>query len=112
VLLQFARVTRHKDLLEVPTARELIAFAQAPLLTMARPFAAPPGVPADRARALQAAFLATHRDPAFLAEAAKLGLDISPDSAGDLTRGIEELAHATPATLDYMRKLVTAENGG
>ena len=121
VLLQFARVTRHKDLLEVPTARELasseaarelIAFAEAPLLTMARPFAAPPGVPADRARALQAAFLATHRDPAFLAEAAKLGLDISPVSAGDLTRGIEELAHATPATLEYMRKLFAAENGG
>ena len=121
VLLQFARVTRHKDLLEVPTARELasseaarelIAFAEAPLLTMARPFAAPPGVPVDRARALQAAFLATHRDPAFLAEAAKLGLDISPVSAGDLTRGIEELAHATPATLEYMRKLFAAENGG
>jgi tripartite-type tricarboxylate transporter receptor subunit TctC len=120
VLLQFARVTRHKDLPEVPTvrelagseaARELIAFAEAPLLTMARPFAAPPGVPLDRAQALQAGFLATHRDPAFLAEAAKLGLDISPVSAPDLSRGIEELAHASPATLDYMRKLFAAEKG-
>src|SRR5712691_7078100 len=72
-LLQFARPTRHPDLPDVPTARELapndearalIAFAETPLLTMARPFAAPPGVPEDRARALQEAFLAAHRDPA------------------------------------------------
>ncbi len=120
VLLQFARLTRHKDLPDVPTARELatseaarelIAFAEAPLLTMARPFAAPPGVPTDRAQVLQAAFLATHQDPAFLAEAAKLGLDIGPVSAGDLARSIEGLAHATPATLDYMRKLFAAEKG-
>ncbi|HEY6255203.1 MAG TPA: tripartite tricarboxylate transporter substrate-binding protein [Xanthobacteraceae bacterium] len=121
VLLQFARVSRHPDLPDVPTARELaasegarelIAFAEAPLLSMARPFAAPPGVAADRAKALQAAFLATHRDPAFLAEAAKLGLDISPVSADDMARGIEQLAHASPATFDYMRKLLAAEKGG
>ena len=78
LLVQFARVTRHPELPDVPTARELalndagralIEFAETPLLTMARPFAAPPGVPQERARALQAAFLAAHRDPQFLAEA-------------------------------------------
>jgi hypothetical protein len=82
-LAQFARVTRHPELPEVPTARELalndaaralIEFAEAPLLTMARPFAAPPDVPEERARALQAAFMATHRDAGFLAEVEKLGL--------------------------------------
>jgi tripartite-type tricarboxylate transporter receptor subunit TctC len=118
VLVQFARTTRHPELIDVPTARELapndaarelITFAEAPLLTMARPFAAPPGIPAERAKALQAAFLAAHRDPQFLAEAAKLGLDISPVSADDMARGIEQLAHASPATLDYMKKLMAAE---
>ena len=38
---------------------------------LSRPFAAPPGVPPDRAKALQDAFLATHKDPAYLAEAAE-----------------------------------------
>jgi tripartite-type tricarboxylate transporter receptor subunit TctC len=121
VLLQFARVTRHPDLPDVPTARELalgdaarelIVFAEAPLLTMARPFAAPPGLPADRAQALQAAFLAAHRDPGFLAEAGKLGIDISPVGADDLARGIEQLARSSPVTLDYMKKLLAAEKGG
>ena len=36
---------------------------------MARPFAAPPGIPDDRKAALIAAFDATMKDPEFLAEA-------------------------------------------
>ncbi len=39
---------------------------------MARPFAAPPGIPADRKAALIAAFNDTMKDPDFLAEAKKL----------------------------------------
>jgi len=121
VLLQFARLTRHPDLPEVPTARELattdaarelIAFAEAPLLSMARPFAAPPGIPADRANALKAAFLAAHRDRTFLDEAGKLGLDISPLGADDLDRGIAQLARSSPATFDYMKRLLAADKGG
>jgi tripartite-type tricarboxylate transporter receptor subunit TctC len=115
VLLQFARVTRHPDLLGVPTARELandpdaralIEFSETPLLTMARPFAAPPGVPEDRAKALQAAFLAVHRDKGFLTEAEKLGVDISPVGADDVARGIERLARAPAPVLAYMKRLL------
>jgi tripartite-type tricarboxylate transporter receptor subunit TctC len=121
ILAQFARITRHSELPEVPTARELapddaaralIEFAEAPLLTMARPFAAPPGVPEDRARALAAAFIAVHRDAKFLDEAQKLGLDISPVSAADVLRNIERLTQAPPGVLDYMRKLFSSHKGG
>ena len=115
ILLQFARVTRHPDLPDVPTARELavdadalalIEFAETPLLTMARPFAAPPGVPDERAKALQAAFLATHRDARFLEEAGKLGLDISPVGAQEVVQGVERLAQAPPSVLAYMKRLL------
>jgi tripartite-type tricarboxylate transporter receptor subunit TctC len=115
ILVQFARVTRHPDLPDVPTARELaidadalalIEFSETPLLTMARPFAAPPGVPDERARALQAAFLAVHRDARFLEEAGKLGVDISPVGAGEIVRGVERLAQAPPSVLAYMKRLL------
>ena len=121
VLLQFARSTRHPELPEVPTARELapndaaralIEFAEAPLLTMARPFAAPPGVPDDRARALRTAFLAAHRDARFLEEAGKLGVDISPLSAEDIVRGIELMSRASPDVLNYMKRLLASHKGG
>ena len=121
LLVQFARVTRHPELPDVPTARELalndagralIEFAETPLLTMARPFAAPPGVPQERARALQAAFLAAHRDPQFLSEAGKLGLDISPVGADDVVRGIERMTRASPDAFHYMKNLLASHRGG
>ena len=115
VLVQFARMTRHPELPDVPTARELaldadalalIAFSETPLLTMARPFAAPPGVPGERAKALRAAFFAAHQDARFLAEAEKLGLDISPADADQIVRGIERLAQVPPSVFAYMRRLL------
>ena len=79
---------------------------------MARPFAAPPGVPEERARALQASFLAVHRDRQLLEEAARLGLDISPVGAAALAHSIEQMAHASPDAFTYMKKLLAAHRGG
>ena len=120
ILLQFARRTRHPELPEVPTAHELapdaaarglIELAETPLLTMARPFAAPPGVSHERAVALQAAFLAAHRDPLLRAEAASLGIDISPVGAEYIIRGIEQLTQASPQAFDYMKRLLASHKG-
>jgi tripartite-type tricarboxylate transporter receptor subunit TctC len=121
VLVQFARRSRHPDLPDIPTARELaaddaaralIVFAETPLLTMARPFAVPPGVPEERIRALRAAFDAAHRDPAFLAEADKLGVDISPVTAAGMSHALDDMANAPPAVFDYMKQLMTGAKGG
>ena len=120
VLLQYARATRLASLAEVPTAREvapnekarrLIEFTEAPFL-MAYPYAAPPDLPRDRAAALQDAFVAVHRDPQFLQEAKTIGVDVSPVSAADLRREIEDLARAPAETFDYVRKLLAAGKGG
>ncbi|CAN0026009.1 unnamed protein product [Phaeothamnion confervicola] len=62
---------------------------------MARPFAAPPGIPADRKAALIAAFDATMKDPEFLAEAKKLDIDVNPVSGKALDDLLAEL-YATP----------------
>jgi tripartite-type tricarboxylate transporter receptor subunit TctC len=114
-LVQFARVTRHPDFTEVPTARELatsetaralIELAEQPFL-MARPFVAPPGTPADRAAALQAAFLAVHRDPAFLADAAQLNIEVSPGGAEAVAEVIDKITSAPPGLLDQLRSALT-----
>ncbi len=62
---------------------------------MARPFAAPPGIPEDRKAALITAFEATMKDPEFLAEAQKLSLDVAPVTASHLDKMLAEL-YATP----------------
>ena len=121
ILAQYARVTRHPDFPDVPTARELattdaaralIEFTETPLLTMAWPFAAPPGIPEDRLRALREAFAATHRDRQFLAEAAAARIEISPVSAEKMIESIETMSHAPPEAFDYVRKLLAAGKGG
>jgi tripartite-type tricarboxylate transporter receptor subunit TctC len=113
VLVQFARATRHPDFPDVPTARELarnetsralIELTELPY-QLSRPFAAPPGIPADRAKALQAAFIATHKDRAFLEEAAKLNIDISPVTGDNVLRALESIEKAPPQLVDYLKKL-------
>lgn len=65
---------------------------------LARPYIAPPNIPADRRRALRDAFMATMKDPAFLAETKKLQLTIDPTSGEDMERIVRE-AYATPESL-------------
>jgi tripartite-type tricarboxylate transporter receptor subunit TctC len=62
---------------------------------MARPFAAPPGIPEDRKAALVAAFDATMKDPEFLAEATKIKLEVNPVSGNVIDKLLAEL-YATP----------------
>ena len=114
-LLQFARVTRHQDYPDIPTARELaldkdkralIELAELPY-RMSRPFAAPPGLPSDRAKALQTAFLAVHRDPLYLADAERLKIEVSPIDGAAVLRAIDELAGAPPEMLAVMGKIIS-----
>ena len=120
VLVQFARTSRHPDLPDVPTARELakneaaralIELAELPY-ALSRPFAAPPQVPAARAKALQLAFLAVHRDPDYLAEATRLRLDVSPIGGNEVLHAIDRIAGAPPELLEYVRKLLAETKGG
>jgi len=76
---------------------------------MARPFAAPPGLPADRRAALLAAFDQTMKDPAFLAEAKVQDLDIDPVSAKDIDALLAEV-YATPK--EHHRKGRQSHDGG
>jgi tripartite-type tricarboxylate transporter receptor subunit TctC len=119
-LVQFARAARHSDFADVPTARELtkdgtsralIELAEIPY-TLSRPFAAPPGVPQDRAMALQEAFLAVHQDPQYRDEAARLKIDVSPVGADDVLRAIARIAAAPPELLGYMKKLLAENRSG
>src|SRR5258708_3564437 len=83
-----------RELTQNPKALSLIAFAEAPFF-IALPIAAPPDLPPERAKALQAAFMDMTQDPAFVAEAGKLGLDVSPIDGAAVLKLIAQMA-ATP----------------
>jgi tripartite-type tricarboxylate transporter receptor subunit TctC len=97
---------KHPDLPDLPLAVDLartdeerqimrLVFVRG---AMGRPFTAPPGVPAERVTALRAAFDAMVKDPAFLAEANRARLEITPISGAELQKLLVE-AYATPPAI-------------
>jgi tripartite-type tricarboxylate transporter receptor subunit TctC len=70
--------------------------------TMARPFAIPPGVPAERVAALRKAFMDMAGDPAFVAEAKAEQLDVALVSGGQIQ---DMLARISTIPKDVIREL-------
>ncbi len=110
-LMAFGRTRRHAAFPDMPIGRELagdpsalslIEFAELPFF-MALPFAAPPDVPPDRAKALQTAFMAMCRDKAFVEEVEKLGIDLSPID-GDAILILLARTAATPSEVIAHRR--------
>ncbi len=108
-LVQFGRKTRHPDLSDVPTARELVHepaerqflnFAELPFF-IALPVLAPSGVPPERLAALQSGFMAMAKDPGFLDDADKMKYAVDPID-GDAVRA--QIADAAKAPADALKK--------
>jgi len=76
--------------------------------TMARPFAAPPGIPPERLAALRTAFDAVMKDKDFLTEARQLDLEVGPVSGVEIDALVAKLAK-TPADI---RKLAAEASTG
>ena len=91
---QIAAVPLATDLVTKPEQLQIIRLLLASQ-AMARPFVAPPDIPADRKLALIAAFDATMRDADFLGEAQKLNFEIHPVSAPTIDGLLAEV-YATP----------------
>jgi len=105
----------HPDLKDVPLAidyaktdlaRELIRVAAHDQGTNMRPYSVPPGTPKERIAILRRAFMETMKDPDFLAEAKKAGLEIDPVAAQKIERIFAGLYKVKPATLDKLKKIL------
>lgn len=104
---------RHPDLPNVPLATELVTnpddrqileviFARQ---AIGRPYAAPPGLPADRAKALQDAFERTMKDKDFLAAADKAKQEINPRNAAETKQVIDKILGTPPALVARLKQV-------
>jgi len=102
VFVQFA-LKKNPDLPDVPLIGDLASSAEDKRvlhfvfagLQFARPFLAPPGVPASVVAQLRSGFDAAAMDPALLAQAKKERLDIEPVDGATVQRLVGEL-YETP----------------
>jgi tripartite-type tricarboxylate transporter receptor subunit TctC len=103
IVLQLA-LEKHEDLPNVPSVMDLPTSPQNKAAlklivsrqSIARPFAAPPGLPPERLQALRAAFDATMKDPDFLAEAKRLNLEVRPVSGANVEKLIRDIYASPP----------------
>jgi tripartite-type tricarboxylate transporter receptor subunit TctC len=76
---------------------------------MARPFAAPPNIPADRKAALIGAFDATMKDADFLAEAQKLNFDVRPVTAKTIDALLAEVYQTPKDVIARATRAISSE---
>lgn len=98
------------DLIEREADRQLMEAACAPL-SAGRPYVMPPDVPAERVAAMRTAMLRAFKDPAFIDEATRIGLDVGSPRTGEQLGGlIEKIYRATPLeVVERLRRLNQAE---
>ena len=85
-MIEFAKTERHRAMLEFWMAQSATA----------RAIFSPPGVPADRIAVLRRAFDQTVKDPAFIAEVAKLQTVIEPDGGEEVQSEVKRLLGTSP----------------
>jgi tripartite-type tricarboxylate transporter receptor subunit TctC len=91
------------DLLKDPKDRQTFELVVLPQ-EFGRPYVAPPEIPAERAKALIDAFEATMKDPAFLADAAKIRLTLDPLSGKEIVDMLERAYKAPKDVIDQAAK--------
>jgi len=97
LILDFAKTPEDRQVMEV-----FLSQKQA-----ARPVLAPPGVPADRVKALRDAFMATAADPEFIQDAEKSRLEVSPSSGEELEKTVASISHVPQALMDRLKTAIS-----
>lgn len=93
------------DLIDDPQKKQILYITFAPQ-QIGRPFAAPPGIPADRHAALSKAFDDTMKDPALLAEAAREKMDIAPMTGVEVGELVDKLYAIPPDVIAKASKAI------
>jgi tripartite-type tricarboxylate transporter receptor subunit TctC len=98
-IMEFAKTERHKEILR------FVLNAQ----TLGRPFAAPPGIPADRAAALRKAFADTMADKALLAEMTARKLDVDHIGWQNIEKLLTDLYSTPKEVVEETRTIIATD---
>ena len=112
ILVQFA-LKRHHEMPGVPTALEIaeteeekaILAAVLAATEVGKPVMTAPGVPAERVTLLRRAFDQMVKDPEFVAEFTRQGLDLEPLTGEVLQKLVEDVANIPPALTDKVKAI-------
>ena len=101
---ELAHVPNAIDFAKSEEARQLIRFGIHEPAAITRPYGLPPATPKERVAALRQAFLATFKDPGFVADAEKARLESDPLSGADLERLIASFFKLDPVVVGKLKE--------
>ncbi|MGH7929521.1 MAG: hypothetical protein ACREQV_17165, partial [Candidatus Binatia bacterium] len=105
----------HPELKDVPLAinyaktseaKELLKIVDEAYGLTARPYSVPPGMPPERLKLLQKAFMETTKDPELLAEAKKAKLEFKPVDGPTIAKIFADFYNLEDATKSKLRAIV------
>jgi hypothetical protein len=100
---ELAGIPNVLGLAKTPSERQALELSLA-RLEYGRPFFLPPNVPADRVEALRRAFDATMKDPAYLADADKSKVEVSPLTGEEVAVLVERVSKTPTDIVTLVRK--------
>jgi tripartite-type tricarboxylate transporter receptor subunit TctC len=115
VIILQATLMAHPELPNIPVAFDFLKTEESRKLFQVvvrvhgpttRPFFLPPGTPKERVQILRNAFMATMKDPDFLADAKKAKLDLDPDNGAGLERNVKEIFDLEPALVVKLKEIL------
>jgi tripartite-type tricarboxylate transporter receptor subunit TctC len=109
---------KHPEFPDIPNAYDLAASEEDRALfrlifgpwAYGRPMLAPPETPRDRLAALRAAFKAAAADPAFLAEAGRINMEVQPMAPEAIERLVDDVLRTPAPVVARARVLLGAQN--
>lgn len=115
IILQLA-LNKHKELPDVPLVLEFVKGREDMQVlemifsrqSMGRPVVAPPGLDPRVIEALRKGFADAMRDPQFVAEGAKIGLELEFVSGAEVQSMVERLYRSPPGVISRAQAIFTA----
>lgn len=109
---------REPDLPDVPLALELaktdeqkaVARFMASNAEIGRSFVVPPGVPDVRIEALRTAFDQMVKDPAFIEDAVKNGVQLTPATGAEVQQAVKDASDISPELAELVRTAIFGGN--
>ncbi len=93
------------DLAKTESDRAVLKLLSSPA-TIGRPIFTTPGVPEERVKALRAAFDQMVKDPAFVEDAKRAGMELDPVSGEELQKIVTEIMATPKETADRLASII------
>ena len=111
-------LAKHAEFPDIPNAYDLVTREEDRQLfqlifgpwTYGRPLFAPPGTDPARVAVLRAALQATLKDPAYLAEAKKINMEIQPTSPDAITNLVDQILRTPAPVVERARQVLGVAN--